>query len=242
MNTFVLKVPDAVNDPSLPKLDGFVWSVPSYSGSSPIVLDFQESHSELTLTIYGQGNFCSQDGSTSYGQSLTTTGRYVFLAPSTEGYLHIESKYGFTKIAAGDIIVNIADFEYSNIDYLSWRTAGIYGSLDKCPQLLQRLTLLYARGNDQNIGIVGNLSQFGTQFTQIDVRNCDGVIGNKQDLGACINLVYLVLIGCSGVDGTLDDLADAMCANGRVSGTLNTYDVDSSHVTYTFTSTGWAKE
>lgn len=242
MNTFIINVPGAVNDPSLPKLNGFVWTIPPYSGSSPIALDFQGSHPEITLSIYGQGNFCSQDGTTDYGQSITTTGRYVFIAPSTTGYLHIESKYDFSKISAGDIIVNIADLEYSNIDYLVWRTAGIYGSLDKCPNLLNRLTFLYARGNNQNVGIVGQLDNFGNQIEQLDIRYCGGIRGNKSDLGHCISLKYLVIINCTGIEGSLDDLADVMYSNGRVSGTLEVFDVDSTHSIYTFSSSGWTKE
>lgn len=240
MNTLLIKV-GAVSDSSLPKFDALRIGILPYTGSGASrVIDFWENTS-VSLTLNGTGHFTTQDGSEDRGQTIQNTGRYVFVSTDATGYIDIISKQSINAFNSGsNFSANISEFEYTPATRVQFTSPGLYGSIDDTPLLCSRLTNFVASTDSNFTGITGNIANFGNLLQVLQVKNTN-LYGDLAELGKAVGLTYLEIQGCTKLQGTLDDLANALYSNGKVSGTLNAYDVDSTHVVYTFTSEGWTK-
>lgn len=110
---------------------------------------------------------------------------------------------------------------------------GIYGSIGSCSGMEVLTTL-----NASRTGISGDISEISavTSLTSLNVTYC-GVSGNIASIGALVNLTNVQWYG-SNVTGDYTQLADAMVAAGRTSGTCSMRDATGMH-SVSFTINGW---
>ena len=240
MNTLLIKV-GAVSDSTLPKFDALRIGILPYTGSGASrVIDFGVNTS-VSMTLNGTGHFTTQNGSEDRGQAIQNTGRYVFVSTDATGYIDIISKQSITALTSGsNFSANVSEFEYTSATSVIFNSPGLYGSINDTPLLCSRLESFVASTDSNFTGITGDVANFGNSLKVLQVKNTD-LYGDLADLGKATGLAYMEIQGCTKLQGTLDDLANALYSNGKVSGTLNAYDVDSTHVVYTFTSEGWTK-
>lgn len=136
-------------------------------------------------------------------------------------------------------------------------------SFKRCSSLnVLRISGYTDRYNDMNpelsnffsnfYGDISSLSEI-TTLTELNIAGVATINGNIASLGTLTNLTKLTSRINKGINGSLEDMLDAMVANGRVSGTLTcTFQVETgityggstigtSTLSFTFSDTGWVQ-
>lgn len=90
-----------------------------------------------------------------------------------------------------------------------------------------------------------------TALTYLSLANCSQIIGDVKNLGNCISCTTFTLNTLKQISGTIESLFDALYANGRHSGTVSVFGIESSltfngvapttSVKATFTDSGWSQ-
>lgn len=250
MNTLITKLTDAVTDNTIRRLTEAVFETASF------VSDVDKK--AIGIATDEAGLIRCPDGHMYYNNSgtpgtvplpdhtLSGSGSLVYWWFGTPGcHIMISPKAAITKLAASNSALN-GDFKelaYSErINELvlgSESVAALTGSIENINQTsLDNISIFTVRGP----GVTGNIEclSSNTSLTEFNVPGSD-ISGNLLELGHATSLTRIRFHGTQIV-GTMDDLADELYANGKVSGTVQyIYNSSGSATVYTFTAGGWSK-
>lgn len=241
MDMLKIKLSAAVDDISLKRLDEVKLKVEkSRFTSDYATLEVRPSNSE-TGRIAGDGYFTN--GSL---DNLGKTQNPLNLYPSLikgDYYFFIGRKQYLKDIRLGTnpVYLDLSELSYCPVmEHIEARSRTIGGDVAYLANILEDFKLLDVRSSL----VYGDVSVFERCRKMTDLRlistKCTGVL----DVGHCITLTNLSITSSSGITCDFDDIADSMVENGRISGTLSTYDSQNNHVTYTFdpdAERGWTK-
>lgn len=238
----IFKLDEAVTDENLPRLGEMFWEV---NMNHNFIAGFlPPTDGSITARIMGEGNFFTDASyTTPAGKEITKTTSELFLSAGTY-HLGVSPKYDLRAIQCN---INIADKGCVTFDcsQLKFNQAPFSFSAERCTltnfsgdyvKKCNNFDLLDAVGIDANISEfkkVENILQVNIAYT--------GFTGDMVDaFGDRLNLTRLIYSAVVGVTGTYAQIANAMSANGRTSGSMVISDNAGSGVkTVTFTASGW---
>lgn len=240
MNTFKITLQDAVTDPSIRRIDELRFEVPATASS--------DSKKVIELAMAANGKIRCPDGSmfdanpsaapvaekVLYGNNNFVY--FWFSSPGSHLMISPKSKvYGFR---SSTIIGNLSAFKFTDtLRILNASSfAGSVGDINQ--DAIDAMSEFIIHGES----VIGNISVFSENETLQTFNVSDTSIeGDILSLSNCIAL-HILRFHDSHITGDVDDLADAMFANGRTSGTMiYTYNSSGSGTTYTFSDEGWSK-
>lgn len=220
----VTKLNATVNDDSLEKL-GVVklHIVTTTDGSNApganisYIISYAERPNTV-FTIVGNGYFTDSTGAENYGKSKITTASEgkLFFSKNSEFDLEISNKYKVKQLLGGNGIS--PSCALSVLKYLTSIT---------------QITLV-----STSTGDIKELSGL-TTLTSLSLTYATNVTGDIKNLGGLVLLTNLGLYGTSCY-GEINELASAMVASGRTSGTL-TIVCGNSDITYNGESVSYSK-
>lgn len=242
MQALVIKLPSAVDDDSLKRIDEIRFEVRSNltpEGTAINVLELNPG-GQVNGRITGNGYFTNASGTQNKGTSFNvgegSTYNYVSIG---DYYLFIGRKDILTKVKidATGIFIELSELSYctnlKNISIIDLRGSGDLSDIINVLPGIEQLTL---RGN-LFTGDAGLLDET-ENLTDLMLRNT--LITGTLNVGKNIALSSINIFG-SEITADFDSIADDMVENGRVSGTMEVYTPTSAHFVYTFTSEGWTK-
>lgn len=260
--TLVTKLNESVTDATLPKLGYF--RIFSADGVSPSQV-CRANVSNLAgkrVEFVGAGSLCDSEGNDIGPYNIEGSSNVPIYFKSSGGYVQVDGKYiiSFLSVSGTNFSrVNIDDFAFSSgCTMLSANYGGSYGDIKSLNGLADNAVVLIYGG-----GVTGDLSSVATKkFSRLELRYLNRITGNLADVPADVAAALtgnLELLGCTNLTVTAaqlgkyvnaaaitmttngvvySDVADALYANGKVSGTVSIRDSAGTHVC-TFTSGGW---
>ena len=259
--TLVTKLNESVTDPTLPKL-GWFRVYPAEGVSSSQVCRVNVSNlAGKRVEFIGAGSLCNSEGTDIGPYNIDSNSNVPIYFKSSGGFVQIDGKYiiSFLSVSGANYSrVNIDDFAFSSgCTMLSANYGGTYGNIKSLNGLADNAVVLIYSG-----GATGDLSSIATKkFSRLEFRYLNGITGNLADVPADVAALTqsLELLGCTNLTVTAaqlgkyvnataitmttngvvySDVADALYANGKVSGNVSIRDSAGTHVC-TFTSGGW---
>lgn len=220
----VTKLNATVNDDSLEKLGVVKLHIVTTTdgsnapGANISYIIYYAERPNTVFTIVGNGYFTDSTGAENYGKSKTTTASEgkIYFSKNSEFDLEISNKYKVKQLPSGNGIsrsCNIAVLKH------------LIGLTD--------LSIEVASTGD-----IKELSGL-TNLTKIYLNGATNITGDIKNLGNLILLGTLDLYGTSCY-GEINELASAMVASGRTSGTL-TVVCGNSDITYDGQSVSYSK-
>lgn len=260
--TLVTKLNESVTDPALPKL-GWFRVYPTEGVSSSQVCRVNVSNlAGKRVEFIGAGSLCDSEGNDIGPYNIVGNSNEPIYFKSSGGFVQIDGKYivSFLSVSGANYSrVNIDDFAFSSVcAMLSANYGGTYGNIKSLNGLADNAVVLIYSG-----GATGDLSSIATKkFSRLEFRYLNGITGDLADVPADVAAALtnnLEFLGCPNLTVTAaqlgkyvnataitmttngvvySDVADALYANGKVSGSVSIRDSAGTYVC-TFTSGGW---
>lgn len=260
--TLVTKLNESVTDLTLPKLGWF--RIYPLEGVSPsqVIRAGVSNLAGKRVEFVGAGSLCDSKGNDIGPYNIAGNVNESIYFKSSGGFVQIDGKYDITFLSvsgANFSRVNIDDFAFSGgCTMLSAVYGGSYGDIKSLNGLADN-TIAVIYGGDAT----GDLSSIATKkFSRLEFRYLNGITGDLADVPADVAAALtqsLEFLGCANLKVTAaqlgkyvkataitmttngvvySDVADALYANGKVSGNVSIRDSASTHVC-AFTSSGW---
>lgn len=260
--TLITKLNESVTDTTLPKL-GWFRVYPTGGASSSQVCRVNVSNlAGKRVEFVGAGSLCDSEGNDIGPYNIVGNSNEPIYFKSGGGFVQIDGKYTITFLSvsgANFSRVNIDDFAFSSgCTMLSANYGGTYGDIKSLNGIADGASVLI-----YGPGVKGDLSSIATKkLSRLALRYVTGITGDLADVPADVAAALtqdLELLGCTGLTVTAaqlgkyvnataitmttngvvySDVADALYANGKVSGNVSIRDSAGTHVC-TFTSGGW---
>lgn len=238
----VLKLPSASTDRTLRRIGEFVMRIDPNVSNSEYGIAVPNSATRGVARILGDSSvyFTDSTFTQDYGQERQESGSN-YIVNGTGGTLFIGGKDVITNLSlTRGVILDLKEIKYCPLlKWLYGQSGTLEGDIGNLSLIANQFDRFDARSQNN---VYGDLSVFQncTTLTNLTLErtNCEGSILN---LGKCTSLGTLYLFASTSVTGNPDDLADAMYANGRVSGTMTFTSQERVVSTYTFTPSGWSK-
>lgn len=260
--TLMTKLNESVTDPNLPKLGWFrVYPLEGTSSSQVCRVNVSNLDGKR-VEFVGAGSLCDSEGNNVAPYNIVGSSNVPIYFKSSGGFIQIDGKYivSFLSVSGTSYSrVNIDDFAFSNLcTMLSSNYGGSYGDIKSLNGLSDNAVVLI-----YGAGVTGDLSSIATKkFSRLEFRYLSGINGDLADVPADVAAALtqsLELLGCTNLTVTAaqlgkyvnatditmttngvtySDVADALFANGKVSGSVRIRD-SSTTKTCTFTSSGW---
>lgn len=260
--TLITKLNESVTDPTLPKLGWFrVYPVEGVSSSQVCRVNVSNLAGKR-VEFVGAGSLCNSEGTDIGPYNIEGSLNVPIYFKSSGGFVQIDGKYIISFLSASGenySRVNIDDFAFSRgCTMLSVNYGGSYGDIKSLNGLANNAVVHIYGG-----GVKGDLSSIATKkFSRLEFRYLSGIAGDLADVPADVAAALtqnLELFGCANLTVTAaqlgkyvnataitmttngvvySDVADALYANGKVSGTVSIRDSAGTYVC-SFTSSGW---
>lgn len=203
---------------------------PTYTGNTATqYLEIQTPNpGNVIYCIGSNGSFVNesgQDTGTIYPETGTETGIIARVKNVGGWQVGVKNKYIVTQIKAGAALsLNIEELEYcTGLTRIAVKYA--HGDLYYLRNL-PLSTMVEIQGG----GLFGDIKYIPSTAVKLYMSNNQNITGDISSLGKCVSLTIL-RINYSSVYGSLEGLAAAQVANGRVSGDISPQ-VIGSKVTY----------
>lgn len=259
----ITKLNEEVTDITLPKLGCYRVYAQNEDGSLCSV-KIDNTNSVSHVEFIGDGTLCDSSGNPIAAYDTSSTSYEVYFK-STGGFVQISNKYTVSSVIVSSSApykskLNIDDFAFSSgMSYLSSSYSNTFGSLKS----------LNAFTNNANVSIngsniTGNLSDIANKkFTSLSLRYTSLITGNFDDMPMDVAAAYTDIniagssfsvsaanfgkfvnattISTDKVGVGYAAIADALYANGKVSGSVSITDRSTVAHVCTFTSSGWTE-
>ena len=260
--TLVTKLDESVTDPTLLKLGRFRIYASDSAGPNQVCRANVTNLAGKRVEFVGDGSLCDSEGNDIGPYNIVGNSSEPIYFKSGGGFVQVDGKYIISFLSVSGLNfskVNIDDFAFSNgCTMLSASYGGTYGNIKSLKGLADNAVVaIYGDG------VTGDLSSIATKkFSRLEFRYLNGITGDLANVPADVAAALtqsLELLGCTGLTVTAaqlgkyvnatsitmttngvvySDVADALYANGKVSGTVSIRDSAGTYVC-TFTSGGW---
>jgi len=257
--SLVTKLDQSSTDVSLLKL-GYFRIMPTNADGSLSRCTIGSGVTGLKVEFVGSGYLCDSEGNEIQPYESSGYSFDVYFK-STGGFVQVSNKYSLLYVIVSgtrNSKLDIDDFDCSRgITSLQANYGGTYGDVKSLNGIADgAFVLIYGAG------VTGDLSSIAAKkFSRLEFRYL-GITGDLADVPADVAAALtqnLELLGCQNLTVTASqlgkyvnataitmttngvvysDVADALYANGKVSGTVSIRDSAGTHVC-TFTSSGW---
>ena len=257
----ITKLNEEVTDETLPKL-GYLRYYPQNTDGSINSVRFNNGLWGVKVEFIGDGYLCDSSGN-EIPSFETQVNDVTFYYKSTGGFVQISKKYDLSYVAVSvtdgkGTFVDIDELDHcTQMNYFSVSYGNSYGHLKSINVFKDTATV-----NIRSTLIVGDLSEIShkkfvnlsirymrrltgdlsempldvaSAYNSIEFNGCLNISVTAQQLGKFVNATSIIM---TTNNVTYSDIADALFANGKVSGSVSIRD-GSSTKTCTFTSSGW---
>lgn len=257
----ITKLNEEVTDVTLPKLGSYRVYAQSEDGSLCSV-KITNTTSVSHVEFVGDGTLCDSSGNPVAAYDTSSTSYDVYFK-STGGFVQISNKYTVASVIVSSSApykskLNVDDFAYSTgLSYFSSNYSYTNGSLKSLNAFADSATISINGSN-----ITGALSDIANKkFTSLSLRYTTRITGNFDDMPMDVAAAYTSIniagssfsvtaanfgkfvnattISTDIVGVGYDAIADALYANGKVSGSVSITDRSAVAHVCTFTSSGW---
>lgn len=257
--SLVTKLDQSSTDVSLLKL-GYFKIMPTTADGSISRCTVGSGVTGLKVEFVGSGYLCDSEGNEIQPYASSAYSFDVYFK-STGGFVQVSNKYSLLSLIVSGTRNTKLDIDEldcsSGITSLQANYGGTYGDIKSLNGIADGATVLI-----YGAGATGDLSSIATKkLSKVHFRYISGITGDLADVPADVAALTqeLELLGCSKLTVTAaqlgkyvnataitmttngvvySDVADALYANGKVSGSVSIRDSNTTK-TCTFTSSGW---